>query len=299
MKFLRDPLVHFLLAGAALFFVYNQFNADTEALDPRTILVDRENLLTHMQYRARAFDPERFRDTFTRLTEAERDKLIDDYVREEALYREAKELQLDKNDYVARLRLIQQLEFLLRGFVDTELPLTEDDLARYWETHRDAYREPATVTFTHVFFSRSRHGDEEAEKLARQTLDEINQQQLPFEKAPLYGDRFSYHLNYVERAEDMVASHLGDGMAQQLFALAPDASVWRGPFESPHGFHLVMLTRHVEARSPQLAEVRQRVMDDARQFMLTEKMEELKNAIIDEYRVQTVELEAAVEGEKG
>src|SRR5688572_139179 len=105
-SWLREPLLHFLLLGAVLFFVYAALNRHRADADPQTIVVNREKLLTFIQYRSRAFDATRFNNLLESLPEEELRKLIQSYVREEALYREAKALQLDKNDYVARLRLI-------------------------------------------------------------------------------------------------------------------------------------------------------------------------------------------------
>lgn len=296
---IRDPLVHFLLIGAALFFIYGLFNTNGQIEDPRTITVDQQRLMTHMQYRARAFDPERVSGEFARLEPQALEQLIADYVQEEALYREARELQLDSNDYVARLRLIQRLEFTLRGFIDNELPLTQADLERYWEQHHVSYVEPATVTFTHVFFSRSRHGDARARELAENSLTELNHKRIPFEGAGEVGDRFPYHLNYVERGEDMIASHLGMDMARRLFVLSPDDSTWQGPFESPHGYHVVLLTRQQAAKAPALADIHLRVMADAREALLGEKLDALKQAIIDDYNVELRALAVADEEEQG
>ena len=89
---LRQPLLHFLLAGAAI-FIFNSLSnpdtADSAAEDPRRIVVDQATLLDFMQYRAQAFEPEYFAAQLAALPEAELDTLVGDYVREEALYREA------------------------------------------------------------------------------------------------------------------------------------------------------------------------------------------------------------------
>lgn len=294
----REPLLHFLLLGAGLFVIYLQVNPPSAENDPNTIVVDRDRLLNHMQYRARSFDPERFTTVFDGLPPEEIEELVKAYVQEEALYREAAEMQLDKNDYVARLRLIQQLEYLLRGFVDTELAVTDADIQRYWDENKEDYREPAKLTFTHVFFSRSRHGDEEGARLAGEQLHKLNSDAVRFEQAPAHGERFLYHVNYVERAGDFVASHFGDAMAAELLALEPSASHWRGPFESEHGYHLVMLTRKTPSFLPELSEVRDRVAQLARQQMLDEKLAELKQAIVDEYAV-SLELEIQPTGVSG
>ncbi len=206
----REPLLHFLLIGAALFGLYTYLNPAAEGDDPRTIVVDEQELLTHLQYRSRAFDPERFRRVLENMSDQELSDLARDYIREEALYREARAMELGKNDYVARLRLIQQLEFLFRGFVDVDRELTDEEVEAYWQEHRDDYREPAKVTFTHIFFS-DRRGDNEARKQVEEQLERLEREPVPFEQAISHGDRFLYNTNYVERGREMVASRRSPG----------------------------------------------------------------------------------------
>lgn len=284
-RWLRDPLVVFLAAGAVLFGIFAAINPAEPDADPRTIVVDRDSLLTYMQFRARAFDPERFEQLFAELSGNELDALVDDYTREEALYREARDLQLGSNDYVARLRLIQQLEFMLKGFVDAELTLTDAEVEAYWQAHREAYREPAKITFTHVFFSRERHGDDAAAALAAKEIAILNDRRVPFEAAAAHGDRFPYHLNYVDRGRELVASHFGPELTAALFDLAPAPGRWHGPFASPLGYHLVQVTGRDDPRQPELAEVRDRVIANALEARRGQLLDGLKADIVGQYRV--------------
>ena len=56
-----------------------------------------------------------------------RQQLVDDYIRDEVLFREALALNLDNNDQLIRRRLIQKMEYLSQGFYD-DIPVpTEAD----------------------------------------------------------------------------------------------------------------------------------------------------------------------------
>lgn len=291
----REPLLHFLLIGAVLFGLYAYLNPVAEGDDPRTIVVNEQKLLTYLQYRSRAFDPERFKGVLEGMPDEELTQLARDYIQEEALYREANAMELGKSDYVARLRLIQQLEFLFRGFVDVDRELTDKEVESHWREHRDSYREPAKVTFTHIFFSDPEGGHE-----ARQRAEEqLKRAPVRFVEAAAHGDRFLYHTNYVERGRDMVASHFGDPLADAVFALEPDADTWRGPFRSPHGYHLVLLTRRDEGRTPSLAELRDQVEQDARDALVNDKVAELVKAVVEDYRVELVDFAERVDFKRG
>lgn len=287
----REPLLHFLLLGAGLFIAYDTLHRDDAESDPQVIVVDRERLLTFIQYRARSFDAARFDAMLDELPADARGRLIKDYVREEALYREAKALQLDRNDYLARRRLIQQLEFITHGFAEQHLQLSEEQVQRYYQEHRAEYAVEPKVTFAHVFFSSERHGTAQAEVLARAELSLLNRRRARFDEAPARGERFLYHVNYVQREPAEVASHFGGAMQAQLFALEPSDRTWRGPFESPYGFHLVLLVGRQAGYVPPLEEIRDRVERSARQALLDMRFEKALDAIVQSYtiRVQPIE----------
>ena len=110
MKLVREPLVHFLAIGIGLFVLY-EFVAPADAsLDSKTIVVDRNALLTFIQFRSKAFNPEVAAERLDALGERELELLINDFVREEALHREAIALGMDKNDYIIKRRMIQSIE---------------------------------------------------------------------------------------------------------------------------------------------------------------------------------------------
>ena len=54
------------------------------------------------------------------MPEDELDRLIADYVREEALHREAKALGMDQNDYIIKRRMIHSTEFITDGRCRTQ-----------------------------------------------------------------------------------------------------------------------------------------------------------------------------------
>jgi hypothetical protein len=144
-------------------------------------------------------------------------------------------------------------------------------------SHLD-YRVEPYISFTHVYFPKG-DGEEGAISL----LSELIANEVPFAAASEYGERFLYHLNYVERTYDYVAAHFGPSFTQALFE-ADERSIggtqWLGPFNSQHGSHLVLISKRKPAYYPSLEEVRGRVMDDYRRL----KMEEEKSKALLEVR---------------
>ena len=287
-KYLKEPLVHFLALGLGLFVLFDLVASDDAAYDSRVINIDRDALLTFVQYRSRAFEPRMAAQRLDSMSDDELERMIKDYVREEALHREAQALGVDKNDYVIRRRMIQSIEFITDGFVTAAVEISDADVQTHYEANRDDYYIDPFVTFTHVFFDRERNGSNEAVSLASAKLTELNDKQVIFSDAPRHGDRFPFFVNYVERGPEFVASHFGVAMAQGIFSLEPSDKTWHGPFESEYGAHLVMLTRKAEGRYPELKEIEPSVRDDAERKAIAAQKDRAIQAIVDTYEVRRV-----------
>jgi hypothetical protein len=297
-SFLKEPLVHFLAAGLGLFVLFGVVNRDEPDADPNVVTVDHDALLTFVQYRIKAFNPTLAEEKLSSLSDDELQNLIDDYVREEVLHREAVALGLGEDDYVIRRRLVQKLEFITEGFAEAGAKVDQAALRRYFDANKADYYVEPFVTFTHVFFETEDRPREQAHTAAEEKLIELNRDGVQFADAPQHGDRFLYHVNYVERTPDYVASHFGVPMAKAVFELEPNDFIWKGPFDSPYGMHLVLLTTNEPGRDPELAELEDRVRVDAQRAMIREETEAAIADIVGSYEVRVVyEREDAAEPE--
>lgn len=278
--------MHFLVAGLGLFVLFGMVNRGEPEDDPSVIVVDRDTLLTFVQYRLKAFNPVLAEKKLDGLSDEELDRMIEDFVREEVLHREALALELGEDDYVIRRRLVQKLEFITEGFAEGTLAPDPAALARYFDENKADYYVEPYVTFTHVFFESEDSPREEARERAEKKLVELNRESVPFSDAPKHGDRFLYHVNYVERTPDYVASHFGVPMAKAIFELEPNEFVWKGPFDSPYGVHLVLLTTNEPGRDPELSEIEGRVLQDWKRSETRRKTDDTIKDIIDSYDVR-------------
>lgn len=284
-KVIQDPLFHFVGLGFLLFLIFSIVGSSKSPELDKNVHVDREVLLTFIQYRSRNFDRDIAQARLAALDTASLDQLVEEYVREEVLYREGLSLGLDQDDYVIRRRLIQKVEFLAEGFAGATTTLEESDLVSYFEENKRDYLVAPSITFTHVFFDKAKHGDE-AMAMASAALSQLNEDQISFSQAPGQGDRFPFHLNYVERTPAFVASHFGREMAAAVFALPADSETWKGVFTSPYGAHLVMVSTQVVGRDATLDEVRGRVREDAMRERLALEMDAAIATIADRYDVE-------------
>ncbi len=290
MRFLKDPLLHFLVGGVVLFAVFELSVSDkSSAYGDRSVVVDRPALLKFLQYRMKAFEPSIAAQRLDAMPDAERKQLIDDYIYEEVLYREAIDMGMDGEDYIIRRRLVQKVEFITQGVVEASSTLDDAAIAAYYEANKEDYRVDASITFTHVFFDASKRGFEQAEKMAKEALAELQASGAAFADAPKYGERFLYHLNYVERTREFVASHFAEPMTAAIFGVELGNS-WHGPYRSAYGAHLVMVTERRDERTAALADIRERVVEDAASEDSKAKLDEEIAKIIGSYEVR-IELE--------
>ncbi len=287
-SWLQDPLIHFLVIGGVLFAAYGLIVPD--ANDPRRITVSRDALINFAQYRANTFQFDVIDQAIDELTAGERQALVDEYVREEALYREAIAMGLDQGDDVIRQRLIQRLEFL---FEDNDEPadVGRDELMKFYTEYSDDYIEPAIYTFTHVFFNTERRGDAEAHEAATQLLAELNEQSIPFSGSLGLGDRPLYFQNYIERTRDFIAANLGQDLISMLDHVEPSTSTWYGPIQSPYGWHLVLLTSRESAWLPNLEQIEDRVREDYRRMRKEQTQRQQLDEIISSYEVNVIGLD--------
>ena len=127
---------------------------------------------------------------------------------------------------------------------------------------------------------------------AENTLFTLNQNKVTFSEAISHGDRFLYHRNYVNKEQDEIASHFGAAMEKQLFAVEASNSHWAGPFRSPYGYHLVMVSHQTPTYNPKLSEVEDRVRWDAQQARVEQAHKEAIESMIATY---TISVDKAVQ----
>jgi hypothetical protein len=241
----REPLVHFLVLGAALFALDYLVSDPAERANPNLIEISRGDI----QRLAAAWERQWRRAP----TAEEMQGLVAELVREEVLYREALALGLDRDDTLIRRRLAQKMEFLTEDLADQIKP-NDEQLAAFFAERREAFAEPARLSFSHVYFSRDRRGsatDADA-RLVRAELEAAG-----ITDATGRGDPFMLQSEYREIDAQDLAQLFGDTFARDVFTLPLDE--WRGPLQSSYGLHLVRVTAREDMRLPELAEVRDRV----------------------------------------
>jgi hypothetical protein len=233
-----EPLIHFLLLGAALFGLNAALPGATA---PKEIAVTAERI------RSLA---ETFRVTFQRPpTREDLDALVEEFVREEVLYREALAAGMDRDDNTIRRRLRQKMDFLSEESAAALQP-TDKELADYLATNAAVFRTAPRVTFSQV---------------------------------PLAGKLSMIEPRYDNIAQRDIEHLFGREFAEALSKQPPGK--WSGPIASGYGTHRVKVDKFVPAALPSLEEARPLVEREWRNARRKAMADELYSKLRGQYKI--------------
>ena len=268
---LREPLVHFLLIGAALFLFFSWTGGSGGPGSDRIVIGPGQ-----VEHLATGFGRTWRRPP----TQQELKGLVDDYVREEMATREARSMGLDRGDTVIRRRLRQKLEFLVEDAAEA-VPPTDAELLAWLEAHAETYRRDPQVAFRQVFLSPDSRGvavEVDAKKLLKR-LESLG----PDADIERLGDSIMLPVEF-ELAPLTVASRMfGNDFAARLVEIEPGR--WSGPITSGYGLHLVFVRQRIDSREPALDDVRDAVSRDLLTSRRKEQLERMYARLLERYTV--------------
>ena len=201
----------------------------------------------------------KFMRTWNRLPTAdELKKGIEQYIKDEVLYREAISRNLDEADPTVRLAMVRKITMM--GITQTDISdLKDEDIEAYYALRNERYRLPVIVDLEQVFLNRDKRGDK-IENEALRLLEELKQHNPSPEEIFNYGDVSMLNNIHNDVSKQGLDRVFGSGFSSQVITLSPGE--WIGPIESSYGMHIVKITNRIESRIPELKEVLQKVITD-------------------------------------
>lgn len=276
---LREPLIHFLFIGAALFLLFEVFDDPADPQSSRIVISNGQ-----IEYLKASYARTRQRSP----TKQELQGLIDGYVREEIFYREALALGLDKNDTVIRRRLKQKLEIMSDDLVGIMVP-SDEQLQEFIETHAERFRIEPQIAFRHVYLDVYQRGNAVMDEAAR--LLTILSDKRSKSDSDILGDSLMLPKSFNLSPVGEIAKMFGKPFILELINSKPGQ--WTGPVQSGYGLHLILVTEHIAGRLPPLDEIREAVEWE---WSAAHK-KELKENIYNEFRGKyTVDFEPPANG---
>lgn len=275
-RILREPLVHFLVLGAIIFALYAALRPESATSEDDYRVVVTEGQIEHLA------------TTFPRVwlrppTASELKSLIDEYIKEDILSREAIKLGLDRNDTVIRRRLQQKMEFIAEDFSISANP-GDEELAEFLAAHPERFQRDSRYTFQQVYLDPGKHGENLETDVA--TLLAGLSAGAPETDIAELGDSLMLPTEIDDQPQFAITSQFGQDFAAALAGLP--TGEWTGPVRSGYGVHLVRIESRTEGHVPELREIRAEVQREWLDTRRKEANQKFLDALLAEYSV-TVE----------
>ena len=249
----REPLVHFLIAGAVIFAVFSNLPPDA---GERRIVLD-EPALTRLV--------ERYVETYHRApSPRELQGLIADTVKDQVYYREAQRLGLDRDDEIVIRRMRGKMQALATSEAETK-QASDAELQAMLDRDTAHYATDVVTSFDQVWLGPDRP---EARRAATEAVSRLDGGAAPAG----VGRMVALPLHFERASTSDVSAQLGDEFAAALRDLPMGR--WTGPVGSGLGLHVVRVTARTVPAKPTLAMVRQRVENDWRAALIARAEEQ-------------------------
>ena len=261
---LREPLVHFLLAGMVVSALLSGRPADP---GERRISVD-EAVVDRLA--------NRWAQTYRRApTPDEIDGLIGDYVKDQVYYREALRLGLDRDDEVVMRRMRSKMIATSTSVAEAASP-TDTELQALLDRDPARYALDPLYTLSQIYLGSD---DAAARGTASELLGRLRQGAAPAGM----GRPAPVPLRFSAVPASQLASIFGDEFAAAL-RNAPTGG-WTGPIGSGLGLHLVKIDARKVPAAPRLADVRARLENDWRSAAIKQAEEKTYRQLLEGYDV--------------
>jgi peptidyl-prolyl cis-trans isomerase C len=243
-RWLREPLLHFLILGLMLFGVYGYLHRGRIGVESsRQIALTLDDLRQMDLY----FESQWHRPP----TPEEFQAMVEDKIREEVLYREGLAMGLDKDDTIVKRRMAQKMQFLAEDVAAAHEPSTAE-LKAWFEKNSNKFALPGRYSFRHLYFSPDKRG-KNAQEDATKALAKISGQPEDSKMAASLADPFMFQDYYGDRTPEALAKEFGPQFAVAVERLRP--SSWQGPIESGYGWHLLFVDSIIPGRIPAFEEI--------------------------------------------
>ena len=258
----REPLVHFLGLAALLFIVNVVFSGDEReviTVDVATqeyLIEQRQNLVLR------------------NLTEQEKAEVIETFIEEEVLIREARKRGFENSSRIRAL-LIQNMRF----FMNREIPEpTEEELRAFFEQNIEMFESPATVYYDRALFN-------DPDAIPPVSLSLLRSGQSPDE----LGDVDWRNTKIIRATEEAIVASFGPHVSPQILAIEDER--WQGPFISENGVHFLRVAERHPSWRPDWEASKNWVDSEWLRIKNQEIIDREMAAMLQNYRIEIEQME--------
>ncbi len=270
---LKEPLLHFLLIGGGLFFLYSFLNPNEEQIANNVIKIEESDVDRLVKAYEQNWSTPPDKETLK--------SLLTEEIKSEVFYREALRMQLDHNDEIIRRRLKQKYEFLVKDLADSQQP-NEAALKAFYEEKSELYKEPTKLSFSQIYFSPDKRQQPlaDAQGVLQQVLSQPTKEVAPKQLS----DNFHLQNYFADRDYNDVRQLFGQDFAKAIFSLEKEG--WSSPVQSGYGIHLVNITTIQNELIKPYEEVKENVLADWKIAQQGLYNEQLYENLLQKYEVE-------------
>ena len=234
-KYLKEPLLHFLVLGGLIFALYGYINGGFEE---QKIVISKAQI-NQLIYRWQ-------KKHLAKPSKEEIDKMVENAIYKEVMSREAIKIGLDINDHIIKRRLVQKMEFVSSDLSLLAKPTTKE-LKTYLQKHSERFRLPPKIDFISIYLNPSLVDIYKKIKVVKDSLNIKNYQEL--------SDPFMLDSNYKNATYQDISRKFGKEFASKVFKLEP--LKWSNPIKSGYGIHFVYITKKTIGKMPKLDSIKE------------------------------------------
>jgi hypothetical protein len=274
-KLFSEPLVQFLIIGAAIFLI-DSVITDSRKDNSKIVINDaRLSELTSIFMEGQGREP----------SPIEVDNMIIKWAQNEVLFREAKKMGLDQGDEMIRSRLVLKMQNVLFNSVSVEVP-PDAQLKAWFEEYKEDYDIPAKYTVEQFYFAADNPDAlEEAEALTTT----IGSADVP----PDYEQQLR---RYPSRPKASLKNLFNDNGLQNL--LKSNINQWQ-VVSSKKGLHLARVTKLEPAKQADFYAIKRQVIKDWKRYSKDLQLMQQTTEIANRYTIDIITKRVAKERQNG
>jgi hypothetical protein len=267
---LREPLLQFIVLGAALFGFF-QLVDRKKADAPERIVVSAARIDNLADGFARTWRRPPGRE--------ELQGLVDDYIRDEVFYREGRAAGLDRDDVIIRRRVRQKMEFFAEDISAAEP--SEEQLAAYLRSNPERFKTEERLSFHQIFLSATRRAETLEDDIKRLANDLVHADATI--DATALGDAFLLGDEFHAMSVSELTGIFGDNFSKRISVT--EQGRWHGPIASSFGQHFVYVSEHIPGGVPPLDAVRDAVHREWSNARRLEAEQKLYRSLRERYEI--------------
>ncbi len=265
---MREPLLWFVILGCLLFAADSYLNQKSDTIVVDQALRERLDKLWQAQ-------------TGNVARPDELESLVDTWMKEEILYREALSLGLDKDDAIVRRRLVQKLNFLVEDVEDGAIE--KQAVLDYYKENLMRYTLPDRYSFAQKYFAELNDASAALSLL------------MSGEEVGSIGETSMLNDDYRARSLREISGDFGAefsrAFSQEITEFneqieSPQDQRWTGPIRSSFGYHLIRIDEQIPGVPTPFEYIEKRIVADYRQSKLDVAMQDYYESLRDKYKVE-------------